>query len=392
MKNKTTYILLSILLITLFLASCNMDASSGIFRQLADSKEPLSIRYQQLLGFNTAVDRLYFRTETGIYRVDSTRNSETMVTSKKDSIIQAASYVAADKIIFYLTNNQADAEENKIRTFLTTTPGTITTVTPTSTFITSNLSILNLYANSTVMISGTDGSSNKLFELIKYYTGSFGTSVAQFDSTLVPAGYDFAGVIQQTTKEQEAVSTNPVLVSFVESPESGTGNFKHYLVTTEGALPTLIGSNSIRIASFFYHDGTTIYVLTTDGKLYHVTTAGVWTLMQTSSLTYDTNAFAYPVDDGTNYHLVTKPLDKTAPLHVFSFAYGETTNATPTNVSTGYAKDLSLATIVSAQEIVANHLLVATYLNGMYEITIVPSTAGSNDGSGTTTAAEKYTF
>lgn len=329
------------------------------------------------------------------YSGNNTYVKDQFVTKSKDNFIDTVAYNNAALKVFYLTNASMNKSTNQIVVSDTTDPGADPTFLSISSpsLIISNLKVLHLYANSTVMVSGTDISSKKVFELIKYNGVNFATSVAKFNS--IPSGYDFAGVIQQTTKEQEDIATNPVLVSFVESPESGTGNFKHYLVTSESATPTLIGSNSIRIASFFYHDGTTIYVLTTDGKLYHVTTAGVWTLMQpSSSLTYDTNAFAYLVDDNTNskYHLVTKPLDKTAPLHVFSFAKGATAISSTTNVSTGYAKDLSLATIVSAQEISANHLLVATHLNGMYEITIDPLTAGSNTGSVSTSAAEQYTF
>jgi hypothetical protein len=158
------------------------------------------------------------------------------------------------------------------------------------------------------------------------------------------------------------------------------------------------------VANFLYDSAINdnVYILSTNGKLYYAGTyaspASSWVVLSDSGKTFDTNAFAYAVDGGSsNYHLITKPSLKTSPLVVFTFPQGATTSAgvDMKNVQSGYAKELSLATIVSAQEKSTGpaKLLVATHENGMYDITINEASANvDNDTNGWTSIAEGYTF
>ncbi|MGI6490148.1 MAG: hypothetical protein ACOXZ7_06405 [Sphaerochaeta sp.] len=81
MKRTLTCILTITTLLTLLFTSCNADASAGLFKQLADAKKPVEIRYRQIIGWNTAKDTLYFLTNDGIYKTDG--NTTTTVRENK---------------------------------------------------------------------------------------------------------------------------------------------------------------------------------------------------------------------------------------------------------------------------------------------------------------------
>ena len=390
--------LLTILLLTFAFVSCNLDGTSGIFREIALSKAPLSIRYKQLLGINGTY--LYFRTANGVERVTTAKVNTRVATSTFENIIQAAALNGTE--VLYITNNETERTGNIVNIVDTTVPSftksTITITTTETTSVSSELAIKNLYANSMILVTGKDASDAKVFELLKYDGTNFNTPVAQF--TMPSNDYDLENVIQQTAKEQDASA--PMLVSFV-SYDDNTKVFsrQHYLVDPSGAAPTSLGTLNVKIANFLYKDASNMYVLTTDGNLYHVDSADppTWTPIGSSSKAYEPNAFALAVDDGTNYHLITKPSTKTAALHVFTFL-----NTLPNanvgagvDVKSGYAKELSLATIVSSQvksiSATSTDLLVATDEDGMYDISITHSEANKDiDTNGSTSTAEGYSF
>ncbi|MDD4574528.1 MAG: hypothetical protein PHR69_09975, partial [Sphaerochaeta sp.] len=175
----------------------------------------------------------------------------------------------------------------------------------------------------------------------------------------------------------------------------------HYLVDPKGVFPPIsLGTKTTPIANFMYPAANVLYVLTTDGNLYHIDTTDplTWNKIGSTSNTYKENAFAFAVDEGTSkYHFITKPTLKSAPLVVFTIPYTTSSSATQTQIQSGYAKELSLTNIVSAMDISTvagtSRLLVATYENGMFEITINNANADVDDASnGSTTGAEEYTF
>ena len=238
---------------------------------------------------------------------------------------------------------------------------------------------------------------------------TFVTSLANFPFSDVPTDYDLESVIQQTGHEQDGLGTErSSLVSFVDPNGTDPALYKHYLVSTTSANVSSqkeIGANTIKVASYLYNPAINdkIYVLSTSGKLYYAGTYAspvAWVELSDSGKTFDANAFAYKVVDETDYHLITKPSLKTSPLVVFTFPQGTTTSAgvSFTNVQSGYAKELSLATIVSAQEkllppVDKKTLLVATHENGMYDITINIASANVDSSSnGSSSAAEEYSF
>ena len=395
---KTLALLLTILLLTIAFVSCNLDGTTGIFREIAQSKAPLGIRYKQLLGINTD---LYFRTAKGVERVTTAKVNTPVASSSYENIIQSAALYPSDNQLLYITNNDAEQTGNLVNAKDTTTlsnPKTTIAITTTqATDIKTDLAIVNLYANSMVLVTGKDASAMKVFQLLEYDGTNFNTPVASF--TMTDNAYGLYAVIQQTAKEQ--VLNAEMIVSFV-SIVDGVVARSHYLVNPSiVGPPTILGTENVAIANFFYIDTTNMYVLTTDGKIYHVDPTGpTWTLIGSSSKSYITNAFVLAVIDGTDYHIVTKPLSKTSPLRVFTI---DTTNplaniGAGVDVKTGYAKELALADIVSAQKkttstATVTDLLVATHEDGMYDITITHANANDdNNTNGSTSEAEDYTF
>ena len=388
MKKTLTILLSSILLITLSFSSCNIDGTTGILWDVANSKTPLAIQYKQLLGVNGT--NLYFRTAKGVERVDSSLANTPVAKSSNGNIIQAAALKSTE--VLYITNNLSERNiVNVVDTTDLNAGATQITVAPTA-FVTSELAIKNLYANSMILVSGKNG-IDKVFELLEYDGTNFSTSVVTFP--IMSTDYDLENVIQQTAKEQN--TTAPMIVSFV----NGDGVRIHYLVDPAGTALDILDPEGVKIANFLYVSAENIYVLTTDGELYHVdSSVPSWTLINSSSKTYEPNAFAFAVIDGTYYHLITKPSSKTSFLHVLTIDYTNPSDSigSGVEVKSGYAKELALATIVSAQTQTSSpagytNLLVATDENGMYDISIKIDDANKDtDTNGSTSVAEVYTF
>jgi len=252
---KTVALLLTILALTLAFVSCNLDGTTGILWDVAQSKTPLSIRYKQLLGINGT--NLYFRTAKGVERVTAAKVNTTVVASKEDFIIQSAALSSSSNEVIYITNNDDERTGNIINVVDTTNlSAPISTITITSTqatAISTELAIKNLYANSMILVSGKDVSDKKVFQLLKYVGATFGTSVATF--TMTDNNYDLYAVLQQTGKEQDA--TAPMIVSFVNA----SGVREHYLVDPSGPTTTSLGTADVQIANFYYYDATNMYVL-----------------------------------------------------------------------------------------------------------------------------------
>jgi hypothetical protein len=391
---KTRAILLTIILITITFASCNLDGSAGIFRQLSQAKEPLSIRYKQLLG--KYATHLYFTTEDGIERVTSPANKTTVVASKYENIVRSAALYSTGDIL-YRTNNVTEQAENKINIVnVSTSPFTpLPQIVPDPTNI-PTIQKIKLLPNSMLLVFGED-----TFE-IQEYNGSIFNPIPNSPTTLSGTGFGLHAVIQQTGKEQD--NTVPMIVSFAKVVNEDV-SYVHYVVDTSGtnAPIPLIGFGDKTIANFVYNStNENVYVLTTDGTLYY---AGTLTgplqkvAMKSGSSTYRANSFAYAIHNSSNFHLITKPSAKTSPLQVFSFPDTaiDGTGTTLTKVESGYAKELSLtnimSTLVKSSDGPETELYVATDVNGMFEITITDANANVNSAAnGSTKGAEEYTF
>lgn len=365
MKRTLTCILTITTLLTLLFTSCNADASAGLFKQLADAKKPVEIRYRQIIGKDDT--DLYFLTNDGIYKTDGRNTTTTVRENKKGHPVYEAYLDTTNDLIIYLINDEGNAEIHQMETDgsddvpLTTTdaedmdPG---------------WKMKQLLANGLFVIKGTTPSSDNSFLLAQYNS----TPPEQYDKKIlmdIPSGYDRDAVLQMSGRQHWGIggltaSTAPLILSFVTSG----GSYEHYY--TDGAFFHQLTSLDKSLAGF-WTNGTSLYLITKDGNLYgSVVPAGPGstapTPMKDLSRQFPSNAFVYGMSSGGTTYLITKTTTANEALFVVSI---DNTNAVDTTVvSTGYASQMSNVNIVSAFEKAAGSLLVATEKNGMFDITI----------------------
>lgn len=391
MKYTKTILLTLLLLILFSFTACNMDASSGIFWSIANSKSPLEIRYKQILGVD-GVPNLYFLTDEGIEFVDQNKNKTMVMKNKASNIIYEASLINNDDLIYKPNTIPGSATANTIYHIdISAPPYTPTPIALTdavSPNIKSEFQVQRLLPNSMVLVSGKDNDNKTRFEIFTYTSSSLGFSHKA--SLVIKEGYSLESIVYQTAKQTDA--SVPFLISFVKEDER-----IHYLYINN-TFKMIAEDSKIKIASFIHNSSNeNIYILSTDGKLFYAGTSDApidFVKLQTTSKAYEENAFAYAViDDDNKYHFITKPALKDSSLQVFSFSIVATTDAdivSLTSIDSGYGKYIHRTKIVSAIENGGN-LLVATHLDGMYEITIDNNKANVN-GSGTSSEAERYSF
>lgn len=359
----------------LVITGCNADASAGLFRQLANAREVVDVRYNQLLGQKSvAPNDLYFLTDTGVHATAGlTTTTSRILENKKDNLIRSANYDKNDTIFYTINEEPAKVQKYIISTDTKSTPaivhGTISTI----------ISV-KVIPNGLILLTGTNSSG--------------ATTYALLDSTLAEVsnlssinldGYSLSGVLQQTGFGSASIAASPMVVSFV----SGS-TYKHYYIPiTAPAASEINVDNEKRVVNFF-ESGTVLYLLTSDGMIFKGDTTSLstaFTEIHDATETYPDYAFGYFVDSSPTLHYITKPNNKDQ-LTVFSINTA-TDAVTTTTVTKGYAKLIYNTEIVDALRLTSGDLLVATARNGMYRITI--TTPNSNDDSnGSSTEAEKY--
>ncbi|NLE14877.1 MAG: hypothetical protein GX626_03260 [Spirochaetales bacterium] len=397
--NHRTFILISLLIAILVITGCNADASAGLFRQISESTTPVGIQYRQLL--DKQASDLYFTTTQGIYATDGNTSTRIKANSKRSRNLAAYLDSSKNRVLFLINELESNTNSAIVRSVSTASPYIESAnLSPTYSALTSVVT-QNLYANGLFRIQGNDSINGKTFVLATYDdttpASPVYTKVIDFsevgDSL---TGYSIDSVLQMTGKDANSLSsTDPIIVSFA----TDAGDYLHYY--TNGTFKHSLVLNT-RLANFTIINGK-LYILTTDGKLYSAgaipTAAGTTTLTNTNVLAssnkvYDPNAFMYGVRDaaGSINHIITKSKSLNDPLYVLSFSDSATT-ATAESIRYGYGEYLDSAEIVSTYEKSANNLLVATAENGMFEITIIPSSANSNSASnGTSSESEDYTL
>lgn len=379
-KKKITLSLILFSIFTLFFTSCNADASLGLYRQISQSIAPVGIKYKQILGING--DNLYFSTLKGIeVRDKNTGTNTVLISNTHKDIIQAAHFNTTDTIA-YIKNRLPST--NNVYLLNNTVPKT-----PTDPALTS-VKLLNFYPNGLAMIQGINDSKRQ-FSLVQYDNNAVIATFPDLD------GYSLESVIQMTGHDTKAVSiAKPIIVGFVDQ----SGKYKYYFVdpaVTQLSTTTNIASlklEDLRIANF-YKNNTALLLLTTDGRLFYGNDEDEtsFTQLVNASKTYDVNAFAYGVDDGTKVHLITKSKSKIDPIYVLTVDTATPTSASGKSIRAGYAGNLDSVEIVSAYEKALNQLLVATADNGMFSITIEPTKANEDSSdNGSSSGSEQYVF
>lgn len=374
MKRTLTCILTITTLLTLLFTSCNADASAGLFKQLADAKKPVEIRYRQIIG-KDGTD-LYFLTNDGIYKTDG-NTTTTVRKNEKGHPVHEAYLDTANDLIIYLINEKSSAEVYRFN--LSDTSDTKLSVTSTAM---SSLNVKHVLPNGKILVQ------NKNIDTDAFATIAYDPSTDTFTDDEVFSnleGYELDSLLFMSGNQQDSPD---FMISFV----NGEKKYKHYYKAQ---------ANEVSLASSlagFWTNGTNLYLITKDGNLYgSVVPAGPGstapTPMKDLSRQFPSNAFVYGMSSGGTTYLITKTTTANEALFVVSFA--DDTIPTPVNtkvVSTGYASQMSNVNIVSAFDKTTvpatPNLLIATEKNGMFEITITNAATGA----GTSVGPENYSL
>ena len=392
MKRTLTCILTITTLLTLLFTSCNADASAGLFKQLADAKKPVEIRYRQIIGTDGA--NLYFLTNDGIYKTDG--NSTTTVRKNEKGYPVYETYLdTANDLIFYLVNDGGNAEIHQMKT---DGSDDVSLTTTDAEDMDPGWKMKQLLANGLFVIKGTDtvGQTDS-FLVAEYQNGP----PAEYDKKVLLdddlPGYDRDAVLQMSGRQHWGIGgfddttfNAPMILSFVTSG----GSYKHYY--TEGTTAKTYELTLKKNLAGFWTNGTSLYLITKDGNLYGSDITGVPTgptHMKDLSRQFPSNAFVYGMSSGGTTYLITKTKTANEALFVVSFADDTITTSVNTKViSTGYASQMSNVNIVSAFDKTTvpatPNLLIATEKNGMFDITITNAATGA----GTSVGPENYSL
>ncbi len=370
--------ILSLMVVLLVATGCNADASSGLFWQLANSREVLDVRYSQLLGQDSTTDNLFFLTDTGMYATaGETTSTSVVVANSKDNLIQSAYFDDSNYQLLY-TINSAPTKVQKH----TIGAGTVTLDPNLAGTTITSLLRLKVLPNGLVMLTGTNAGGDTTYALVE---DDLAAVVSNLETQSLD-GYGLVGVLQKTGYAVNSIAGEPLIASFVNEDEE----YKHFYIPIGNVAAIQINvNNSYRIVNFF-ESGTNLYLLTSDGRIFKGSSTDPsqsFTQLVDVTETYTDQAFGYVMTSAPNIFYITKPNNKDQ-LTVFTID-SITDAVTTTAITKGYAKYIYNTEIADALELSVGTLLVATARNGMYKVTI--TTPNNNDETnGTSSEAEKY--
>jgi hypothetical protein len=380
MKRTLQTILIATTFLTLLFTSCNADASAGLFRQIADSKAPVGIRYKQIIGKDGTY--LYFITNDGIYKSTGPVTTSVRANGKLKPVHYA--YVDGTTLV-YVANSSAGTEVGQYDL----TSGTDTTQSHPTNAGYNEYVIKGVYANKLFLLEGKDTSNKEKFSLADYVLGT-NTLTDKVTIDASADGLKLHSVLQMSGLQQKDISaTHPMILSFVKADKK---TYQHFYTDGTALIPWELTLDKNRSLAAFTISGGNLYVITEDGNLYEkvgLPTAADGALTHKKDLgkSYSPNAFMYAVKDGTTTHLITKTNTETEGLFVITRDTGaDTTTTTP--ISDGYASQMKNVNIVSAFKKPSGDLLIATEKNGMFDISITDAATGA----GTSKGPEDYTI
>lgn len=105
--SKTSFIALAVILTAaIALCSCNLDATDGIYSEIADSTPSTSVTVKAYLGqFNS---EYYYLTDSEVCKINDDGNSTVLFSSTETSIIRAASLATDGSILILKQNVETD--------------------------------------------------------------------------------------------------------------------------------------------------------------------------------------------------------------------------------------------------------------------------------------------
>ena len=100
---RTTILALAVTLVTaLALCSCNLDATDGIYSEIAASTESTNVTLKAYLGQYSS--EYYYLTDDSVCKIDGNGNTSVLFSSTRTAIIRAAS-LSSDGSILVLKQN-----------------------------------------------------------------------------------------------------------------------------------------------------------------------------------------------------------------------------------------------------------------------------------------------
>lgn len=105
--HKTTILVLALSLIAaVAICSCNLDATDGIYSEIADSTESTNVTVKAYLGkYNSDY---YYLTDSEICKIDDNGNSSTLFSSSETSVIRSASLASDGSLLILRQNINSD--------------------------------------------------------------------------------------------------------------------------------------------------------------------------------------------------------------------------------------------------------------------------------------------
>ncbi|MFA6906813.1 MAG: hypothetical protein WCQ62_11330, partial [Sphaerochaeta sp.] len=203
MKTKRTYgILFSILAALLVITGCNADASAGLFRQLANSREIVDVRYNQLLGQKSVAPKdIYFLTDEGIHAtVGETTSTRNIIANSKDKLIQSAYFDKTDTLLYTINSKPAKVQKYVVGT------GPSPELSPSPALMTTLLSV-RVLPNGLFMLTGKNASDTIIYALVD--SGDINTDISGFSSDVGLIGYSPVSILQKSGFGTNSITSEP---------------------------------------------------------------------------------------------------------------------------------------------------------------------------------------
>lgn len=374
MKRTLSIITIILTALLLLLASCNSDASAGLFRQLADSKEPVGIKYMQILGRTGApADTLYFLTNDGIYSKKDNESTKSVKKSEKPILTAALN---GNKIT-YVVNK--DSGQGGLDIWQVNTDGSANEKMADPTLITfESITSYKLLPNGNFIVNGKKG-GNYTFTLASYdsNTNQF-TEIVTIDTGADE--YALQDAVLLNGQESEAINKAipiPLILILVKD-----GKYLNYYIDGNDAFKITFNSATELISSMALGLGK-LYMLTTNGVLHSspIPTKHNEVITEESAKYKDNiqDSFLISIPDGLKVHLIAKSSNTSYGFVVYT---DDGASISSNIFSDGFAKYMKNIQIVSSLKKEANKYLIATFKNGMFEITITDAENGNGSSSG----------
>ena len=330
--HKTTILALALILAAIALCSCNLDATDGIYSEIADSTESTNVTIKSFLGIYN--DEYYYLSDEAVRKIGS---GSALFGSSEQIIVRGASLNTTDGSFLILNQNRD-----------TLTAG------------------ISYYADATANAVVLDGTFNGLLPNGLFYDNS---KIYRYNGGA-------SEILSDVTVQYYLVCGDYAFFSVKDADQ----NYKFYVIqasTGNKLIDGIDGTSSTYIG--FQRIADDDYVLlnynnsNAKSNLYKLTSAGVsadiWTtLKSTVPSAYSTQAASFLYNDGEADYIIFKCSSYFDKVRV--------TDAEVTQISTGFAANLRTADITNILESGTAGIYIAGTVDSMlYRMDIANDTS-----------------